>query len=178
MSMKKNCIKNGLEADEKRYKAWLYLGSNISCAGYRMKSLNEDIDKIGLFSAAQYLLWRMRELRLAEDFYDMKDVLIRMALCSTLVVTRITSTDVATVREEQLALYKKKNRRYGNSFAECYKLDGKPYAFGHLQEKINRICSLLVIDDDAVEEPILDSFRDLFGYCLLTLCEIEKEYEK
>ncbi len=32
---------------------------------------------------------------------------------------------------------------------------------------------LLTLNEDAKEEPVLDSYKDLLGYCILTLIEIK-----
>lgn len=77
----------------------------------------------------------------------------------------------------QLGLYELKNRRYGNSFAKCFSKFGWAYALGHLHEKYDRIVSLMNVEEEAVDEPILDSFKDFLGYCLLIMVEQIKKGE-
>lgn len=174
--MKKNYTKENGEAGWGIYSTWLkFIGECLDDAQCEMKHLSRDMDKLGLFAAAHYSLRHMRRLRRAKKNDSTRDELLKLAMCATTVIARVTDTDAKKVLDAQFELYQTKNRRYGNSFTECYQLDGKPYAFGHLQEKINRICSLLMLDEDVAEEPLLDSFRDLLGYCVLTLCELDKE---
>ena len=100
-----------------------------------------------------------------------------MAMEALLTLSWYIVSDYNDIIGSQIELFKTKNKRYGNAFSECFAKDGYPYAFGHLQEKINRICSLLTLNEDAKEEPVIDSYKDLLGYCILTLIEIKWDTE-
>lgn len=141
-----------------------------------VKSIREHYGKLGLFSSASDFLRMISVARSCRsDKEELSDVIRTIGFEALLVVSLRENKAVPDVIASQVELYKLKNRRYGNSFAECFAIDGLPYAFGHLQEKANRICSLLTIDDEAKEEPILDSYKDLMGYCILTLVEVAKQ---
>lgn len=148
--------------------------SDKGCVG-KIATLRECYGKLGLFASAEDFLVLIHNARV--DLVNESNIKIDIddiALTALLVISLYTDTEPKEIVESQIDLYKLKNKRYGNSFAECFAKDGYPYAFGHLQEKANRICSLLTIDDEAKEEPILDSYKDLLGYCILTLVEISK----
>ena len=139
------------------------------------ESYREDFGKLGLFASAGGFLKTMYYIRKGKDDMNvLKPLIYQMAVEALLAISWYTENTLSDIVDSQLALFKIKNKRYGNSFAECFSKDGFPYAFGHLQEKINRICSLLILNDEAKEEPVIDSYKDLLGYCVLTLIEIEK----
>lgn len=141
--------------------------------------IRECYGKLGLYASAEDFLACIHNARVdLRDNGDIKEDIDDIASTALLVISLYTNTLPEDIISSQVELYEMKNRRYGNSFAECFAKDGFPYAFGHLQEKANRICSLLTLNDEAKEEPILDSYKDLIGYCILTLVEISKtEFE-
>lgn len=145
----------------------------------KIDTLRECYGKLGLFASAEDFLIYIHNARVdLVNRGDIKRDIDDIALTALLVISLYTDTEPKKIVDAQIDLYKLKNKRYGNSFAECFIKDGYPYAFGHLQEKANRICSLLTLNDEAKEEPILDSYKDLLGYCILTLVEISKtEFE-
>lgn len=161
--------------DSVRYERWLeYIKDECAKDSAFKKEIVDGYSKLGLSASAYVLYWDMGFLRKFRTLEGMRKNLLAMAKTSLITISIFRNVAVQTLAKEQMELYKVKNRRYGNSFAECYAIDGKAYAFGHLQEKINRICALLRLHEEAKEEPIVDSFMDLFGYCVLTLCELDK----
>lgn len=139
-----------------------------------VSSLREDFGKLGLFSSAANFLRLMYEIRASsKDKETLRSHISVIAMEALLTLSWYIVSDYNDIIESQIELFKTKNKRYGNAFSECFAKDGYPYAFGHLQEKINRICSLLTLNEDAKEEPVLDSYKDLLGYCILTLIEIK-----
>lgn len=137
-------------------------------------SMREDFGKIGLFASAANFLQIMHDLRSTEDDELVRKYVSGMAMECLLTISWYTGKLCEQIVNAQVELFLVKNKRYGNAFSECYRKDGRAYAFGHLQEKINRICSLLVLDEEAKEEPLIDSYKDLLGYCILTLMEIKE----
>jgi len=139
-----------------------------------VSSLREDFGKLGLFSSAANFLRLMYGIRASsKDKETLRSHISVMAMEALLTLSWYIISDYNDIIESQIELFKTKNKRYGNAFSECFAKDGYPYAFGHLQEKINRICSLLTLNEDAKEKPVLDSYKDLLGYCILTLIEIK-----
>lgn len=133
----------------------------------------EGFDKLGLFASAAYFLRLMHEIRNNANTEKLQGVIKDMGMLCLLTISWCCDLPCDKIVSSQIDLFLLKNKRYGNSFRECYKKDGLPYAFGHLQEKINRICSLLVLKEESNEEPLTDSLKDLLGYCVLTLIELE-----
>jgi len=67
----------------------------------------------------------------------------------------------------------KKNKDYGDSFHKRYTKHGILSAFIRMEDKWGRFENL--IDSKAeVDESIEDTLRDLAGYCILTLRELER----
>lgn len=141
--------------------------------------LKESYGKLGLYASAADFVQDIYYVRkMAEDDGTQREGIRKLGLDALCALHLYSGEPVGKIIEKQIDLYSLKNKRYGNSFSECYALDGLPYALGHLQEKINRICSLLMLNDTAKDEPIVDSYKDLLGYCVLTLCEITQEEVK
>lgn len=138
-----------------------------------VNSMREDFGKLGLFASAANFLQLMHDIRRVDDGEFLRKYIGGMAMECMLTISWYTKSPSEDIVDAQISLFLVKNKRYGSSFTECYRKDGKAYAFGHLQEKINRICSLLVLNDEAKEEPVIDSYQDLLGYCILTLMEIQ-----
>lgn len=67
----------------------------------------------------------------------------------------------------------RKNHDYGNSFADLFKKYGLVYPIIHLAEKLGRIETLAKQPNKVDGESIKDSLKDLAGYCILTLKEME-----
>lgn len=135
-------------------------------------ALKEDFGKLGLYTSAVYFMRIMHEIRDADEVAGLQAAVMDMAVVCLLTISWYESIPCDEIVSAQIELFVVKNKRYGSSFHECFVKDGYPYAFGHLQEKINRICSLLTLNEKANEEPLTDSLRDLLGYCVLTLIEL------
>lgn len=136
--------------------------------------LKDDFNKLGLFASAAYFLNQMHKARIwASTSEKLQGIIKDMGIASLLTLSWHCDIPCDKIISSQIDLFLLKNKRYGSSFRECYKEDGLPYAFGHLQEKINRICSLLMLNEEANEEPVTDSLKDLLGYCVLTLIELD-----
>lgn len=123
-------------------------------------------------------LRNMKEYLEEADLYYMDDQpplnwpnVIYMAANAMQAIMVIENIGKRELCSRQLALYELKNRRYGNSFAKCFFMFGWAYALGHLHEKYDRIVSLMNLEEEAADEPILDSFKDFLGYCLLIMVE-------
>lgn len=128
--------------------------------------------KLGFAGSASELLKLMVLMRNAnKSGKSIQRFLFAMAEKSLFVASMYLNETCESLCQKQLDLYEVKNRRYGNSFRECFVRDGYPYAFGHLQEKINRICSLASSGEVVEDEPLVDSYKDLLGYCVLTIME-------
>lgn len=170
-----------VEQGNKDGKMYAYLihriGDMVTSPKYanEVSTMRECYGKMGLYASASDFLRMIEDARLRRDNKEELDECIRTLACEALLIISIyMGTEPSDVVRSQLEMYELKNLRYGNSFAECFAKDGYPYAFGHLQEKANRICSLLTLNEEVGEEPILDSYKDFLGYCVLTLVEINR----
>lgn len=152
----------------------IHLMAAESSTSVETLSLKEDFGKLGLFASTAYLLRIMHQIRNAGDEREIRTQVYRLARTCLTTLSWYENVSCEKLVSSQYELFLLKNKRYGSSFQECYAKDGYHYAFGHLQEKINRICSLLMLNDEASEEPLTDSLKDLLGYCVLTLIELEK----
>lgn len=83
------------------------------------------------------------------------------------------------ITEEMAALYEKKNKDYGDAFANEVKLSGWGYATGLLGNKVGRIRNLLLHTEQhpEVEESVEDNLIDLANYAVMTLMEVRKQKE-
>lgn len=70
-----------------------------------------------------------------------------------------------------------KNHDYGNSASELYKKFGLISYVVRMNDKINRINTLLYNKAKVDDEKITDTILDLANYCLLAVCDIELEKE-
>lgn len=82
---------------------------------------------------------------------------------------------VERVSADLVGTLKRKNADYGDSFAVLFKKIGMPYAYGHLAEKLERVWSLMNKDAQVKNESLVDSLRDLAGYAILTLCNMDED---
>jgi len=70
-------------------------------------------------------------------------------------------------------LYRRKNTDYGDAFGKMIQKRGYVYALDKMQEKLNRIETLLVGGAaPQVDESVTDTLRYLANYALMTLVEI------
>lgn len=71
-------------------------------------------------------------------------------------------------------LYERKNKAYGNSFADTYKKLGIISAVTRISDKFNRLCNLVTNPDiDNLGESLEDTLRDMASYCIMTVMELE-----
>lgn len=70
----------------------------------------------------------------------------------------------------------KKNTDYGDAFAKRFQKHGILSAFIRMEDKWLRLENLIANkNNNLVDESIEDTVKDLIGYGLLTLIELEKE---
>lgn len=67
----------------------------------------------------------------------------------------------------------KKNHDYGNSASELYEKFGLISYVVRMNDKINRINSLLNKENEVEDEKIEDTLLDLANYCLLAVADME-----
>lgn len=79
-----------------------------------------------------------------------------------------------SIVEEMLETYKKKNHDYGDSFEILCNKFGLLAAAIPLNNKVERINSLITKEDNLVDESIVDSLKDLANYAVMTLIYINK----
>lgn len=84
------------------------------------------------------------------------------------------------ITEEMAALYERKNKDYGNAFADEVKLSGWGYATGLLGNKVGRIRNLLLHTEQhpEVKESVEDTLIDLANYAIMTLMEVRNHKEQ
>ena len=71
-------------------------------------------------------------------------------------------------------LYKRKNHDYGDSFGESFRDYGPLAGMIRMEDKFNRLKTLLRGADQQVEdETVTDTLRDLANYAIMTLLEME-----
>lgn len=79
-----------------------------------------------------------------------------------------------SIVEEILETYKKKNHDYGDSFENLCNKFGLLAAAIPLNNKVERINSLIKNKGNKVDESIEDSLKDLANYAIMTLIYIDK----
>ena len=70
--------------------------------------------------------------------------------------------------------YEKKNADYGNSFEETIKKWGPNIALARIDDKLNRVNSLLKSEAQVKDESIEDTLMDLSTYAIMTLMALKK----
>ena len=71
-------------------------------------------------------------------------------------------------------LYERKNKAYGNSFADTYKKLGIISAVTRISDKYNRLCNLATNPDiDNLGESLEDTLRDMAAYSIMAVMEFE-----
>lgn len=97
----------------------------------------------------------------AEDIQDYKDKLFH---------------EIAKQIADTLA---RKNHDYGDSFHKVYSKFGDLSTFIRLQDKMGRLESLISGKDMKVkDEPLVDVYKDIAGYCILTLVSMYRLREE
>ena len=90
-----------------------------------------------------------------------------------------TTGQFIKITEEMASLYERKNKDYGDAFANEVKLSGWGYATGLLGNKVGRIRNLLLHTEQhpEVKESVEDTLIDLANYAIMTLMEVRKQKE-
>jgi len=68
-----------------------------------------------------------------------------------------------------------KNHDYGNSFGDLVKEYGNVAMLIPLKNKMNRLDTLIQSGNQVKDESIEDTLRDLAGYAILSLIELEQQ---
>lgn len=77
----------------------------------------------------------------------------------------------ASICSELTALYERKNHDYGDSFGKGFAEYGMTMPCIRLEDKLNRLKSLLKSDAQVKDESIDDTLMDLANYAIMTLIE-------
>jgi hypothetical protein len=72
-------------------------------------------------------------------------------------------------------LYTNKNRDYGDSFGRGYKEYGMLMPVIRLEDKLNRIKSLIKNEAAVKDESLIDTLMDLANYSIMTIIELENK---
>ena len=80
---------------------------------------------------------------------------------------------------EQLFIYQKKNKDYGNSFYKSLEKYGDTAYYVRLEDKMNRLSKLITNKAEVSDESITDTIDDAFNYTamFITYKEIENNIE-
>ena len=75
------------------------------------------------------------------------------------------------ITQEMVDLYERKNKDYGDSFAELYKKYGMTSSLIRMEDKLNRLRSLVDKTNAVQDESKLDTLMDLANYAIMTIIE-------
>lgn len=81
------------------------------------------------------------------------------------------------ITNEMVMLYERKNNDYGNSIHDTYKKYGAAAYLVRMEDKINRVRTLVQNKEQKVDEKIHDTLVDLANYSILMLLELENDKE-
>ena len=81
------------------------------------------------------------------------------------------ATTHASICSGLTALYERKNHDYGDSFGKGFKEYGMTMPCIRLEDKLNRLKSLLKSGAQVKDESIDDTLMDLANYAIMTLIE-------
>ena len=87
------------------------------------------------------------------------------------------ATAHAAICSDLTALYECKNHDYGDSFGKGFTEYGMTMPCIRLEDKLNRLKSLLKSDAQVKDESIDDTLMDLANYAIMTLIEREADSE-
>lgn len=80
------------------------------------------------------------------------------------------------ITDDLAALYEVKNHDYGDSFGDTWKKLGCVSALTRLSDKLNRAINLMTkTESEVVDESIIDTFKDMANYSIMTIIELENE---
>ena len=81
------------------------------------------------------------------------------------------------IQNKELAIYKNKNEKYGDSFSLTVQLYGLTAALTRISDKFRRLEHLILKNEleenMEIEESIIDTLTDMANYCNMTIMEIE-----
>lgn len=80
--------------------------------------------------------------------------------------------------DELTELYRKKNHDYGDSFHKSFEEFGLTMAAIRINDKVNRIKTLIKSDSKVNDESIRDTLPDAANYCIMTVMELDVEKER
>ena len=80
----------------------------------------------------------------------------------------------ASICEELNEIYARKNHDYGDSFGKGYAEYGIVMAVIRLEDKLNRLKSLIKAEALVKDESINDTLMDLANYAIMTVIERER----
>ena len=80
----------------------------------------------------------------------------------------------ADICEELNEIYARKNHDYGDSFGKGYAEYGMVMAVIRLEDKLNRLKSLIKAESLVTDESINDTLMDLANYAIMTVIERER----
>ena len=79
-----------------------------------------------------------------------------------------------SICEELNEIYARKNHDYGDSFGKGYAEYGMVMAVIRLEDKLNRLKSLIKAESLVKDESINDTLMDLANYAIMTVIERER----
>ena len=79
------------------------------------------------------------------------------------------------ITNEMIELFERKNSDYNNSIHDTYMKYGAVAYLVRMEDKINRVRSLVQNKEQKVDEKIHDTLVDLANYSILMLLELEGE---
>ena len=89
-------------------------------------------------------------------------------------VNEVYESEIVTIANEIAELVEKKDKDYNSAFSKTLKEYGDVAYFLRIDDKLNRLKSLLLDNKDAeVNESVEDTLKDIVGYTLLMLKEIK-----
>lgn len=80
----------------------------------------------------------------------------------------------ASICEDLNEIYARKNHDYGDSFGKGYAEYGMVMAVIRLEDKFNRLKSLIKAESLVKDESINDTLMDLANYAIMTVIERER----
>lgn len=83
--------------------------------------------------------------------------------------------DIRKLGMDNLDVFESKNKEYGNAFQDSVKKYGLIAALTRMNDKFNRIETLMLSEDEPSHESLKDSLLDLSNYCLLTAYEVDND---
>jgi len=74
-------------------------------------------------------------------------------------------------------IVERKNKDYGDSFSRTRRKYGEVIFLARLEDKFNRLETLVESERAVADETVIDTLRDIIGYCALELCFREEELD-